>query len=158
NALKFTEQGSVRLSLERAGDSLLCIKVADTGIGLTAEQRERLFQPFVQADNTTTRRFGGTGLGLSIVRRLAEAMGGGVAVESTIGVGSVFNVTVALDAASAASQVVKPLDGLPLVLSLPDPAEGRAIARYLEDAGARVVVEATGPFVGIRLAGSNNAV
>jgi signal transduction histidine kinase/CheY-like chemotaxis protein len=157
NALKFTEAGSVRLSLERAGESLLCIRVADTGIGLTAEQRERLFQPFVQADNTTTRRFGGTGLGLSIVRRLAEAMGGGVAVESTLGVGSVFSVTVALDAAPAAAPV-RLLDGLPLVLSLPDPAEGRAIARYLEDAGARVVVEATGPFIGIRLAGSNNAV
>jgi signal transduction histidine kinase/CheY-like chemotaxis protein len=158
NALKFTEQGSVRLSVERAGDSLLCIKVADTGIGLTAEQRDRLFQPFVQADNTTTRRFGGTGLGLSIVRRLAEAMGGGVSVESTHGVGSTFSVTVALEAAPAVAPVVRALDGLPLVLSLPDAAEGRAIARYLEDAGARVVVEATGPFVGIRLAGSNNAV
>jgi signal transduction histidine kinase/CheY-like chemotaxis protein len=163
NALKFTEQGSVRLSLERAGAGRLCIKVADTGIGLTAEQRERLFQPFVQADNTTTRRFGGTGLGLSIVRRLAEAMGGGVSVESSLGVGSTFSVTVTLDAAPAVAPVVRPpsfpiLDGLPLVLSLPDAAEGRAIARYLEDAGARVVVEATGPFVGIRLAGSNNAV
>jgi signal transduction histidine kinase/CheY-like chemotaxis protein len=163
NALKFTESGSVRLSVERAGDSLLCIKVADTGIGLTAEQRDRLFQPFVQADNTTTRRFGGTGLGLSIVRRLAEAMGGGVSVESTHGAGSTFSVTVALEAAPAAPPGVRPpsarpLDGLPLVLSLPDPAEGRAIARYLEDAGARVVVEATGPFVGIRLAGATNGV
>jgi len=158
NALKFTEAGSVRLSLERAGEDRVCIKVADTGIGLTGEQRERLFQPFVQADNTTTRRFGGTGLGLSIVRRLAEAMDGSVEVESTIGVGSTFCVTVALAAAPAAAAAVRPLDGLPLVLSLPDPAEARAIARYLEDAGARVVVEATGSFVGIRLAGSNNAV
>jgi signal transduction histidine kinase/CheY-like chemotaxis protein len=158
NALKFTEAGSVRLSLERSADERLCIKVADTGIGLTGEQRERLFQPFVQADNTTTRRFGGTGLGLSIVRRLAEAMGGSVSVESTLGVGSAFSVTVALDAVPATAAVVKPLDGLPLVLSLPDAAESRAIARYLEDAGARVVVEATGPFIGIRLAGSKNAV
>ena len=156
NALKFTETGSVRLSLERVGESLLCIKVADTGIGLSAEQRERLFQPFVQADNTTTRRFGGTGLGLSIVRRLAEAMGGGVAVESAIGIGSTFSVTVTLEPAPAIAPAVRPLDGLPLVLSLADAAEGRAIARYLEDAGARVVLEATGPFVGVRLAGSNN--
>ena len=81
NAVKFTETGSVRLWLERlppraggAARSRLRIRVADTGIGLTAEQRERLFQPFVQADSSTTRRFGGTGLGLSIVRRLAEAM------------------------------------------------------------------------------------
>src|SRR3954471_7076266 len=115
NALKFTEAGSVRLSLERASDGLLCIKVADTGIGLTGEQRERLFQPFVQADNTTTRRFGGTGLGLSIVRRLAEAMGGSVAVESARGVGATFSVVVALDAVPAAPAVVRPLDGLPLV-------------------------------------------
>jgi len=156
NALKFTEAGSVRLSLERAGD-LLCIKVADTGIGLTEEQRERLFQPFVQADSTTTRRFGGTGLGLSIVRRLAEAMGGSVAVESAIGVGSTFSVTLALDGVPATQAAVRPLDGLPLVLSLPDPAEARAIARYLEDAGAKVVIEPTEAFVGIRLAGSSGA-
>jgi signal transduction histidine kinase/CheY-like chemotaxis protein len=159
NALKFTEKGSVRLSLERAGEMELCIKVADTGIGLTEEQRERLFQPFVQADSTTTRRFGGTGLGLSIVRRLAEAMGGTVTVDSAIGVGSTFSVTVPLDPATEAAPVVRPLDGLSLVLSLPDADEARAIARYLEDAGARVVAETTGTFIGIRPLGSNaNAV
>jgi signal transduction histidine kinase/CheY-like chemotaxis protein len=156
NALKFTEKGSVRLSLERAGEAELCIKVADTGIGLTEEQRERLFQPFVQADSTTTRRFGGTGLGLSIVRRLAEAMGGDVVVDSVIGVGSTFSVTVTLDeAALEAVPAVRPLDGLSLVLSLPDADEARAIARYLEDAGARVIAETTGTFVGARLLGSN---
>jgi signal transduction histidine kinase/CheY-like chemotaxis protein len=160
NALKFTEKGSVRLSLERVGNSQLCIKVADTGIGLTEEQRERLFQPFVQADSTTTRRFGGTGLGLSIVRRLAEAMGGSVAVDSVIGIGSTFTVAVPLgegplDPAAEAAPAVRPLDGLSLVLSLPDADEAKAIARYLEDAGARVVAETTGTFVGIRLLGSN---
>jgi signal transduction histidine kinase/CheY-like chemotaxis protein len=159
NALKFTEKGSVRLSLERAGAKELCIKVTDTGIGLTEEQRERLFQPFVQADSTTTRRFGGTGLGLSIVRRLAEAMGGSVAVDSAIGIGSTFIVTVPLEAAPEAAPLVRPLDNLSLVLSLPDAAEARAIARYLEDAGARVVAETTGTFIGIRPLGSNaNAV
>ena len=96
NAIKFTETGSVRLSLENAGDGMLRIKVADTGIGLTDEQRDRLFQPFVQADSSTTRRFGGTGLGLSIVRRLAEAMQGGVEVLSAPGEGSTFIVTVQL--------------------------------------------------------------
>src|SRR5947207_222499 len=103
NALKFTEHGSVRLSLENAGPSMLRIRVVDTGIGLTQEQRDRLFQPFVQADSTTTRRFGGTGLGLSIVRRLAEAMGGDVAIESAPGVGSTFTVTLTLHAAPADS-------------------------------------------------------
>jgi signal transduction histidine kinase/CheY-like chemotaxis protein len=155
NALKFTEMGSVRLSLERSGDAQLLIKIADTGIGLTEEQRERLFQPFVQADSTTTRRFGGTGLGLSIVRRLAEAMGGSVAVDSALGIGSTFSVTVPFDTAPEAAPAVRPLDGLSLVLSLPDADEARAIARYLEDAGARVVAETTGAFVGIRLLGSN---
>src|SRR6185437_10655425 len=159
NALKFTEKGSVRLSLERAGGKELCIKVTDTGIGLTEEQRERLFQPFVQADSTTTRRFGGTGLGLSIVRRLAEAMGGSVTVDSAIGIGSTFSVMVPLDPVTEAAPIVRLLDGLSLVLSLPAADEARAIARYLEDAGARVVAETTGAFIGVRLLGSNaNAV
>ena len=151
NALKFTEHGSVRLVLERApaapGPSgtpaglALRIRVADTGIGLTAAQRDRLFQPFVQADSSTTRRFGGTGLGLSIVRRLAEAMRGSVAIESEPGVGSTFIVDVMLDIApDRAAPVALPLDGLALVLSMPDPEEGAALARYLRDAGAEVDV------------------
>src|SRR5260370_1230673 len=74
NALKFTEHGSVRLTLENAGPSMLRIRVVDTGIGLTQEQRERLFQPVVQADSPTTRRFGRTAPRLSLVRRLAPAL------------------------------------------------------------------------------------
>ena len=95
----------------RAGDGerRSRIAVADTGIGLTEEQRERLFQPFAQADSSTTRRFGGTGLGLSIVRRLAEAMGGSVAVESVPGIGSIFSVTVALDPVEPAPVPRRPL-------------------------------------------------
>ncbi len=149
NALKFTERGSVRLVLERApvapgqpdgpAGLALRIRVADTGIGLTTVQRDRLFQPFVQADSSTTRRFGGTGLGLSIVRRLAEAMRGRVAIESEPGVGSTFIVDVMLGVApDRAVAVALPLDGLALVLSLPDPEEGAALARYLRDAGAEV--------------------
>lgn len=146
NALKFTERGSVRLVLERASfdrsETLaLRIRVADTGIGLTAAQRDRLFQPFVQADSSTTRRFGGTGLGLSIVRRLAEAMRGSVAIESEPGVGSTFIVDVMLGIApDRAASVDRPLDGLSLGLSLPDREEGAALARYLRDAGAEVDV------------------
>src|SRR5689334_21673746 len=126
NAIKFTEKGTVRLSLERTGPSMLRIRVADSGIGLTEEQRGKLFQPFVQADNSTTRRFGGTGLGLSIVQRLAEAMGGAVAIESEMGVGSTFSVTVQLEAAPARLSETQPLQGLSLVVALPDDTEARA--------------------------------
>ncbi|MDP1838614.1 MAG: ATP-binding protein [Reyranella sp.] len=169
NAIKFTEAGTVRLTLERLpdrggeapdgevpdGEVRLAIRVADTGIGLTAEQRERLFQPFVQADSSTTRRFGGTGLGLSIVRRLAEAMQGDVVVESEAGVGSTFIVSVGLAAAPPTPQpAAEPLlNGLSLDLALPDPEEAHAIARYLGDAGATVrVVAPDESFLGIVVA------
>jgi len=153
NAIKFTETGSVRLSLESAGGQALCIKVADTGIGLSREQQSRLFQPFVQADSSTTRRFGGTGLGLSIVRRLAEAMQGGIDVLSEPGDGATFMVTIRLGEASpAAPRAELALQGLQLGLALPDADEARAIARYLEDAGARVVLADPGAgFTGIHI-------
>jgi signal transduction histidine kinase/CheY-like chemotaxis protein len=146
NAIKFTEEGSVRLFLEgesgeQNGSLVLRVRVVDTGIGLTAAQRDRLFNPFVQADSSTTRRFGGSGLGLSIVRRLAEAMDGSVEVHSAPGVGSTFVVTVRLEVAPPAQAASGlPLENLSLVLSLPDPQESAAIARYLRDAGAEVDV------------------
>jgi signal transduction histidine kinase/ActR/RegA family two-component response regulator len=145
NAVKFTEKGYVRVWLERApegkrGEALLRIRVEDSGIGLTQEQQERLFQPFVQADSTTTRRFGGTGLGLSIVRRLAEAMLGTIRVESEPGKGSTFIATVRLeDAGNAVGPAPDlALRGLILTVALPDRAEARAVVRYLVDAGATV--------------------
>ena len=93
NAVKFTERGTVTIgvTLVRAGDrDMLRWRVTDTGIGLASEQIRRLFEPFSQADNSTTRRFGGTGLGLAISKRLAEAMGGEIGVDSRIGSGSSF--------------------------------------------------------------------
>jgi signal transduction histidine kinase/FixJ family two-component response regulator len=107
NAIKFTDQGAVRVRAGTlplgGGSTRATLAVTDTGIGLGAEQLARLFQPFVQADSSTTRQFGGTGLGLSIVQRLAQAMGGDVAVESAPGVGSTFTVTLTLHAALADS-------------------------------------------------------
>ena len=116
NALKFTERGRVRVSVGTVplgdGKTRATLAVSDTGVGLGTEQLARLFQPFVQADSSTTRQFGGTGLGLSIVRRLAQLMDGEVAVESAPGVGSTFTVALTLQAAPADSpltSLLKPL-------------------------------------------------
>lgn len=100
NAVKFTERGFVSVvaacMAEDDGSALVTLHVADSGIGMDADATARLFQPFTQADSSTTRRYGGTGLGLSIVRRLAELMGGDVSVKSTPGGGSHFTVTLRL--------------------------------------------------------------
>ena len=104
NAVKFTAEGSVRLNVrvqERSDHGLrLRFAVVDTGIGIEADVLARLFEPFTQADTSTTRRFGGTGLGLSIVKQLAELMGGEFGVHSTPGLGSEFWVILPLAASS----------------------------------------------------------
>jgi two-component system sensor histidine kinase/response regulator len=98
NAVKFTERGEIRLNIElveRTGEKVqLKFSVRDTGIGMTKEQAAKLFQPFTQADMSTTRKHGGTGLGLTICRRLVELMGGRIWLESEPGVGSTFRFTV----------------------------------------------------------------
>jgi len=94
NAVKFTERGEVQLktTLVERGDGTVRLRfgVTDTGIGLTPEQLEKLFQPFTQADTSTARKFGGTGLGLSISQRLCNMMGGTIVVDSNVGTGSTF--------------------------------------------------------------------
>ena len=98
NAIKFTEEGKVRILTRLLDDDdgqKLQFEVIDTGIGMEDEAQDKLFTPFTQADNSTTRRFGGTGLGLSISRQLAEALGGDITVASTADVGSTFSLTVA---------------------------------------------------------------
>jgi signal transduction histidine kinase len=95
NAAKFTSSGSVTLAAsreERVDGPWLRFRVSDTGIGMTTDQLGRLFQPFSQADASTTRRFGGTGLGLAISRSFVEMMGGTVAVSSEPERGSTFTV------------------------------------------------------------------
>lgn len=105
NALKFTQEGSVHVRAATSplggGTHRVTLTVTDTGIGIGEAERARLFQPFSQADSSTTRRFGGTGLGLSIVRRLAQLMDGEVKVRSQPGKGSAFTVTLRLDAVPA---------------------------------------------------------
>ncbi|MFZ1091328.1 MAG: ATP-binding protein, partial [Xanthobacteraceae bacterium] len=135
NAVKFTDEGGVRVHAGTfplgGGSTRATLAVTDTGIGLSAEQLARLFQPFVQADGSTTRQFGGTGLGLSIVRRLAQAMGGDVAVESEPGVGSTFTVILTLYAA--------PVDS-PLKTLLRPVARTSATVDALSGEGLRVLV------------------
>ncbi len=102
NAVKFTAVGQVRVDVSRAdadGPDMVVFDVTDTGIGIPAEALGRLFEPFTQVDASTSRRFGGTGLGLAISRRLAELMGGTIAVASTPDVGSRFRLVVPLPAA-----------------------------------------------------------
>lgn len=110
NAVKFTEHGGIRVYARTAplggGETRVILAVNDTGIGLDEAQRIRLFQPFSQADSSTTRRYGGTGLGLSIVRRLAQLMGGDVALETAPGIGSTFTVSLVVFAAPATSPLV----------------------------------------------------
>ncbi len=101
NAVKFTPQGEVVVSVHLAGGPAsrpwVRVEVRDTGVGLDPAAKDRLFEPFSQADSSTTRRYGGTGLGLAICRGLAEQMGGRTGVESTLGEGSTFWFTVRLD-------------------------------------------------------------
>jgi len=104
NAVKFTEQGEVRISARvldaEENEACLRFEVSDTGIGISAEQQGVLFQPFEQVDGSITRRYGGTGLGLSITRRLIEFMGGRLGVETELGEGSTFWFEVTLPRAS----------------------------------------------------------
>lgn len=127
NSLKFTESGSI---LASAGTvpldphcTRLTIAVRDTGIGIEPSQLNRLFQPFSQADSSTTRRFGGSGLGLSIVRRLAQLMGGDVRVESALASGSTFTVDLVLRTAAADAIAGEPAGAAP---PAPAPSAGRA--------------------------------
>ncbi|MDX2031005.1 MAG: response regulator [Blastocatellia bacterium] len=91
NASKFTDGGTITLDVARRGDRVL-FRVSDTGIGMTEEQIGKLFQPFTQADASTTRQYGGTGLGLTITKKFCEMMGGEIRVESQPGRGSVFTI------------------------------------------------------------------
>jgi signal transduction histidine kinase len=94
NACKFTKEGEIALRVRQVADGRDWVElaVADTGIGLTAEQQAKLFQDFTQADSLTARRYGGTGLGLALSRKLARMMGGDVTVTSESGKGSVFTI------------------------------------------------------------------
>jgi two-component system, sensor histidine kinase and response regulator len=92
NAIKFTEQGRVSIRARAVDGTQLIFEVEDTGIGMSNDALQRIWNPFEQADPSVSRRFGGTGLGLSIVRALVDLLGGEVAVKSTMGEGTTFTV------------------------------------------------------------------
>jgi len=161
NALKFTEQGAVAIHTRMVDDPsagrLVRWEVADSGIGLTPEQQGRLFQPFSQADSSTTRRYGGTGLGLAICRQIVELMGGTIGVESTLGAGSTFWFTVPLSAGtvetSAALTPDPDLAGVRALVVETQPTILAAIVDQLEAWGLEVT--GTGdPAEGFNLLGS----
>src|SRR5262245_35036717 len=144
NALKFTERGFVKLTVAKApGDAKrLEIRVTDSGIGIPADKLASIFEAFSQADQSTTRQFGGTGLGLAICRRLVEAMGGEIQVESESGKGSSFAVVIpAADQARSAwpSLALSGGDLRFCILDLAGEATAAALTRYVAASGYTVI-------------------
>ena len=150
NAIKFTPRGEVVLEVctvgQQGGRSLVHFEVRDTGIGIAPDALQTLFQPFTQADSSTTRKFGGTGLGLSIVRRLVEMMGGQTGAHSEIGKGSTFWFTLPLEPASGSDNGVRlssAAQGRRVLLVDDNEANRRVLASQMTHAGYEVVCAAT---------------
>lgn len=161
NAVKFTERGFIRVearnSPQSGGASGIELSVHDSGIGIARSFRERLFQPFSQADLSTTREFGGTGLGLSIIKRLVEMMDGKISVESELGMGSRFIVMLPLqfaesvEASTTGERYSIREDGTRLASQSPsvllaedNPTNQLLVKLILEAAGMKVTVVANG--------------
>jgi CheY-like chemotaxis protein len=166
NAVKFTETGGVQVIVrwrdQNKSRPLLQIDVVDTGIGMTSDHVSRLFQPFTQADSSTTRRFGGSGLGLAISHRLAEMLGGTITVSSVCGAGSTFQLLLPTPALAADGSTDslrsgdsalrrqqkepnrQPLTGRRLLLAEDAPDNQRLIMYVLRKAGADVTLAENG--------------
>ncbi len=155
NAVKFTRRGAIVLHVRRdepvdAG-VLLRFEVSDTGIGIPPEKQKVIFEEFVQADPSTTRRYGGTGLGLAIASRLVQALGGAIGLESEPGVGSTFHCTARFDLAAAGADEAPParrevaaVRPLRVLLVEDSVANQRVAVGFLEREGHAVRVEADG--------------
>ena len=153
NAVKFTDKGDVVVSVEtvsRSGPTAqLRFSVRDTGLGITKEECDRLFQPFVQADNSTTRRFGGSGLGLVISKQLVELMGGTISLQSTPGIGSTFTFTVTVGLPEQTGQLVRmvPMDlrGMRVLVVDDNPIARIILRASLEAMSFAVATVSSGP-------------
>ena len=162
NASKFTENGRITLSAERR-DGAVVLEVSDTGIGMTPEQMAKLFEPFSQADASTSRKYGGTGLGLAISRRFCELMGGDVSVRSEMDRGSAFTVRLPVDASAPLGEASAPAADTPpaaaaatpnaaSVLVIDDDPAARAITHRALTREGYAVIEAADGETGLRLA------
>lgn len=147
NAVKFTENGFVKIEVNTQAPGEVMIAVSDSGIGIPLEKQKSIFEQFVQADNSITRKYGGTGLGLSITKNLIELMGGRITLASTVGKGSTFTVTLPLELCAApesksSTKPNEPLDfkGVPPVLVVDDVDINRDIvSEFLQDVHCDVV-------------------
>ena len=153
NALKFTGQGSVRVHVDRQPDERIRFEVEDTGPGIDEQAQANLFQPFTQADTSTTRRYGGTGLGLSICRELARLMGGEVGLASRPGLGSRFWARLPLPSieddvpasmSGAPERDTAPLRGLDVLMVEDNPVNMMIAVALLHQWGVRVAEAANG--------------
>ena len=143
NAVKFTDRGYVRISVEAEDDERVRFAIADTGIGLSSEHQAKLFEPFSQADASISRRYGGTGLGLSICRRLVAMMEGEIGVESRLGEGSSFWFTLPLERVWPMAAPGPDLAGIAVLLLAEGPAAADILRNYLGHLGAQVAVVAS---------------
>ncbi|MFN4258308.1 MAG: response regulator [Gemmataceae bacterium] len=154
NAVKFTDQGEVVVHVDTESRTECAVglrfRVCDTGVGIPLEKQGLLFEPFIQADNSTTRKYGGTGLGLAISAQLVELMKGRIWVESTVGQGSTFHFTLPLEVASQSSSLLSPSQATHLrgqsVLVVDDNATNRHIlSEMLASWGLRPTEAESGP-------------
>ena len=156
NAIKFTKKGKVTIKVRHTPEQSILFDVIDSGIGMNTEQLEKLFSPFTQADQSTTRKYGGTGLGLSISKQLAELLGGTITVTSAPGKGSTFSASIACGDSSARefynniSEFIQQQNSLEfntvpaltgsVLLAEDVPDNQRLIGHYIKRTGARLTV------------------
>ncbi|EIJ41095.1 PAS domain S-box [Beggiatoa alba B18LD] len=162
NAAKFTDNGKIRFTIQQyheANADWISFKIADNGIGITPEQQAKLFQPFTQADASTTRKYGGTGLGLAITKQFAEMLGGNISIHSEFGHGSEFIIQLPTQisieqlqqlAESSVTEPSKEGDGVVLVID-DDEASRQMLQNYLCELGYAVATASDGD-MGLKLA------